>query len=140
MKIIFKKSEQFSLLHYDIEIYSIYKHLFLFMFIQCYIQCSIMRSLWRGWRLLGVAGTIFAYVAGILFLSFVSLQSPQQRSLRNHNYGEVGLRTEGKTRWITIPNIPYHLTFENIFRLIHCVIVSWEHWDASRYFCNGVKN
>ncbi|XP_052866305.1 WSCD family member AGAP003962 [Anopheles cruzii] len=44
----------------------------------------------RGWRLFGVAGTILVYVGGILFLSFVSLQGPQQkRGLHGpRGYGE----------------------------------------------------
>lgn len=43
----------------------------------------------RGWRLLGVAGTIFAYVAGILLLSIVSLNNPNQRRPRSGRFGEV---------------------------------------------------
>ncbi|XP_058445632.1 WSCD family member AAEL009094 [Malaya genurostris] len=39
----------------------------------------------RGWRLFGLAGTIVVYIGGILFLSFVSLQNPQQK--RNHGRG-----------------------------------------------------
>ncbi|KAJ6635427.1 WSCD family member [Pseudolycoriella hygida] len=33
----------------------------------------------RGWRLFGVAGTIFAYIVGILFLSIISLTNTNQR-------------------------------------------------------------
>ncbi|XP_053680287.1 WSCD family member AGAP003962 [Anopheles nili] len=57
----------------------------------------------RGWRLFGVAGTILVYVGGILFLSFVSLQGPQQKrgvhgprgygefeTLRNRDLGLMG--------------------------------------------------
>uniref|UniRef100_A0A182PBY4 Sulfotransferase domain-containing protein n=1 Tax=Anopheles epiroticus TaxID=199890 RepID=A0A182PBY4_9DIPT len=57
----------------------------------------------RGWRLFGVAGTILVYVGGILFLSFVSLQGPQQKrgvhgprgygeleTLRNRDVGLMG--------------------------------------------------
>ncbi|XP_063695532.1 WSCD family member AAEL009094 [Culicoides brevitarsis] len=36
----------------------------------------------RGWRLFGVAGTIFIYVTGILLLSLMSIQHPEQRRLR----------------------------------------------------------
>ncbi|KAL1381159.1 hypothetical protein pipiens_013667, partial [Culex pipiens pipiens] len=45
----------------------------------------------RGWRLFGLAGTILVYIGGILFLSFVSLQSPNQQK-RNHarGYGAGG--------------------------------------------------
>lgn len=43
----------------------------------------------RGWRLFGVAGTIFAYVAGILLLSIVSLNNPNQRRPRTGRFGEV---------------------------------------------------
>lgn len=43
----------------------------------------------RGWRLFGVAGTIFAYVAGILLLSIVSLNNPNQRRPRSGRFGEV---------------------------------------------------
>lgn len=41
----------------------------------------------RGWRLFGVAGTIFAYVVGILLLSLVSVQNPTQRRARSKLYG-----------------------------------------------------
>ncbi|XP_035774553.1 WSCD family member AGAP003962 [Anopheles albimanus] len=57
----------------------------------------------RGWRLFGVAGTILVYVGGILFLSFVSLQGPQQKrgihgprgygefeTIRNRDMGLMG--------------------------------------------------
>ncbi|XP_058130604.1 WSCD family member AGAP003962 [Anopheles ziemanni] len=57
----------------------------------------------RGWRLFGVAGTILVYVGGILVLSFVSLQGPQQKrgvhgprgygefeTLRNRDLGLMG--------------------------------------------------
>ncbi|EGK97346.1 AGAP003962-PC [Anopheles gambiae str. PEST] len=57
----------------------------------------------RGWRLFGVAGTILVYVGGILFLSFVSLQGPQQKrgvhgprgygefeTIRNRDLGLMG--------------------------------------------------
>lgn len=37
----------------------------------------------RGWRLLGLAGTIFVYVAGILLLSIISLQNSNQRRPRS---------------------------------------------------------
>lgn len=40
----------------------------------------------RGWRLFGVAGTIFAYVAGILLLSVISLNSPNQRRVCIFDY------------------------------------------------------
>ncbi len=44
----------------------------------------------RGWRLFGVAGTIFAYVAGILLLSILSLNNPNQRRGRGGGrFGEV---------------------------------------------------
>lgn len=43
----------------------------------------------RGWRLFGVAGTIFAYVIGILLLSIVSLNNPNQRRPRSGRFGEV---------------------------------------------------
>lgn len=44
----------------------------------------------RGWRLAGVAGTIFAYVAGILLLSILSLNNPNQRRGRGGGrFGEV---------------------------------------------------
>ena len=46
----------------------------------------------RGLRLIGVAGTICVYVAGILFLSFVSLQNPNQKRVRGRGapgYGET---------------------------------------------------
>lgn len=43
----------------------------------------------RGWRLFGVAGTIFAYVAGILLLSVISLNSSNQRRLSNGRYDGV---------------------------------------------------
>lgn len=36
----------------------------------------------RGWRLFGVAGTIFVYVTGILLLSLMSIQHPEQRRIR----------------------------------------------------------
>ncbi|XP_055606932.1 WSCD family member AAEL009094 [Uranotaenia lowii] len=45
----------------------------------------------RGWRLIGLAGTILVYIGGILFLSFVSLQNPQQKRSqggRGGGYGE----------------------------------------------------
>lgn len=42
----------------------------------------------RGWRLFGLAGTILVYIGGILFLSFVSLQSPQQKRNHARGYGE----------------------------------------------------
>lgn len=42
----------------------------------------------RGWRLIGLAGTILVYIGGILFLSFVSLQSPQQKRNHARGYGE----------------------------------------------------
>ncbi|XP_055639655.1 WSCD family member AAEL009094 [Toxorhynchites rutilus septentrionalis] len=42
----------------------------------------------RGWRLFGLAGTILVYIAGILFLSFVSLQNPQQKRNHARGYGE----------------------------------------------------
>ncbi|XP_065072422.1 WSCD family member AGAP003962 [Ochlerotatus camptorhynchus] len=42
----------------------------------------------RGWRLFGLAGTILVYIGGILFLSFVSLQSPQQKRNHGRGYGE----------------------------------------------------
>lgn len=45
----------------------------------------------RGWRLFGVAGTIFAYVAGILLLSVLSLNNPNQRRGRSGRFGEVGI-------------------------------------------------
>uniref|UniRef100_A0A182J434 Sulfotransferase domain-containing protein n=1 Tax=Anopheles atroparvus TaxID=41427 RepID=A0A182J434_ANOAO len=57
----------------------------------------------RGWRLFGVAGTILVYVGGILVLSFVSLQGPQQKrgvhgprgygefeTMRNRDVGLMG--------------------------------------------------
>uniref|UniRef100_A0A336MU61 CSON006209 protein n=1 Tax=Culicoides sonorensis TaxID=179676 RepID=A0A336MU61_CULSO len=49
----------------------------------------------RGWRLFGVAGTIFVYVTGILLLSLMSIQHPEQRrirrseSLRHHELGII---------------------------------------------------
>lgn len=46
----------------------------------------------RGWRLFGVAGTIFAYVIGILILSIVSVQNPQPRRSRPRVYGEVNMQ------------------------------------------------
>ncbi|XP_058822804.1 WSCD family member AAEL009094 [Topomyia yanbarensis] len=42
----------------------------------------------RGWRLFGLAGTIVVYIGGILFLSFVSLQNPQQKRNHGRGYGE----------------------------------------------------
>ncbi|XP_037049867.1 WSCD family member AGAP003962 [Bradysia coprophila] len=42
----------------------------------------------RGWRLFGLAGTIFAYVAGILLLSILSLNNPNQR--RGRGGGRFG--------------------------------------------------
>ena len=36
----------------------------------------------RGWRLFGVAGTICVYVTGILLLSLMSIQHPEQRRIR----------------------------------------------------------
>jgi hypothetical protein len=41
----------------------------------------------RGWRLIGVAGTLFVYISGILFLSFVSLQTPHDRHPKNKLFG-----------------------------------------------------
>lgn len=43
----------------------------------------------RGWRLFGVAGTIFAYVAGILLLSIISLNSTNPRRLQSGHFGSV---------------------------------------------------
>jgi hypothetical protein len=41
----------------------------------------------RGWRLIGVAGTLFVYISGILFLSFVSLQTPHDRHPKGKVFG-----------------------------------------------------
>lgn len=43
----------------------------------------------RGWRLFGVAGTILAYISGILLLSIISLNNPNQHRLRNGRFGDV---------------------------------------------------
>lgn len=43
----------------------------------------------RGWRLFGVAGTIVAYVCGILLLSIISLNNPHQRRMRSAHYSDV---------------------------------------------------
>lgn len=43
----------------------------------------------RGWRLFGVAGTIFVYIIGILLLSLMSIQSPSHRRPRTRIYNEV---------------------------------------------------
>ena len=51
----------------------------------------------RGWRLFGVAGTIFAYIAGILLLSIVSLNNPSQRRPRVGRFGEVSYLV-----WVTM--------------------------------------
>ncbi|XP_053691158.1 WSCD family member AAEL009094 [Sabethes cyaneus] len=42
----------------------------------------------RGWRLIGFAGIIAVYIGGILFISFVSLQNPQQKRNHGRGYGE----------------------------------------------------
>lgn len=43
----------------------------------------------RGWRLFGLAGTIFVYVAGILLLSIISLQNSSQRRPRIRSLNDV---------------------------------------------------
>lgn len=43
----------------------------------------------RGWRLVGLASTLVVYVGGILLLSVVSLNSPNQRRTRTGRFGEV---------------------------------------------------
>lgn len=43
----------------------------------------------RGWRLFGVAGTIFVYIIGILLLSLMSIQTPSQKRSRTRLYNEV---------------------------------------------------
>uniref|UniRef100_A0A182XXM5 Sulfotransferase domain-containing protein n=2 Tax=Anopheles stephensi TaxID=30069 RepID=A0A182XXM5_ANOST len=66
-------------------------------------RCDNAAMALRGWRLFGVAGTILVYVGGILFLSFVSLQGPQQKrgvhgprgygefeTIRNRDMGLMG--------------------------------------------------
>uniref|UniRef100_A0A182PZX8 Sulfotransferase domain-containing protein n=1 Tax=Anopheles farauti TaxID=69004 RepID=A0A182PZX8_9DIPT len=66
-------------------------------------RCDNAAMALRGWRLFGVAGTILVYVGGILFLSFVSLQGPQQKrgghgprgygefeTMRNRDLGLMG--------------------------------------------------
>lgn len=47
----------------------------------------------RGWRLIGVAGTICVYVTGILLLSLMSLQHPDTRRSRGGRlYQEVNTK------------------------------------------------
>lgn len=46
----------------------------------------------RGWRLFGLAGTIFIYVTGILLLSIISLQNSSQRRPRIRSLNEVSAR------------------------------------------------
>lgn len=43
----------------------------------------------RGWRLIGVAGTVFAYIVGILLLSIVSVQNPQPRRHHGRSISDV---------------------------------------------------
>lgn len=68
----------------------------------------------RGWRLFGVAGTIFAYVAGILLLSIVSLNNPNPRRVRYGRYAEVGLF-----------NMALLHKFNSSFRSIHPTFLSF---------------
>lgn len=50
----------------------------------------------RGWRLFGVAGTIFVYIIGILLLSLMSIQTPSQRRPRTRLYNEVHNKSKNK--------------------------------------------
>lgn len=59
----------------------------------------------RGWRLFGVAGTIFVYLAGILLLSFMSLNGPPQRhpQYRNGRYDvSEGCDLDANVLWATL--------------------------------------
>lgn len=48
----------------------------------------------RGWRLFGVAGTILAYISGILLLSIISLNNPNQHRMRNGRFSDVMIDTK----------------------------------------------
>ncbi|CAO1414666.1 unnamed protein product [Diamesa tonsa] len=58
----------------------------------------------RGWRFFGLTITILLYVAGILVLSIVNLQNPQQRRNRNGRFynndnHEIGIVKKAPLQW-----------------------------------------
>lgn len=74
----------------------------------------------RGWRLFGVAGTIFAYVAGILLLSIISLNNPHQRRMRSGHYTDVSKSLS--VAHILANQFPFklcHLFYLCVFRIMN---------------------
>lgn len=89
----------------------------------------------RGWRLFGVAGTIFAYVAGILLLSIISLNNPHQRRLRNGHYNSdvsvLWASFYSNAKWHTKKKSFLQFKIYNLFNL--CVFWFIHFFDFQSY-------